>query len=222
MQAFDLPAGEGMVARIRVTDRHDGDFRIDGPQAPDETRSVIHPGPWVWLRQVHGADVVEVERAGQWAGAAADAAVCRSTDTPIGVQTADCTPIVLVAPGCAAVIHAGWRGVVAGIIGATLESVRGAGSVVALIGPCIRPEHYEFGEEDLERVAAVAGPSARSRTAAGRPALDLAAAVTSLLVCGGVETITDTGLDTSRSRFFSHRVRSDEGRQLTAVWLEPR
>lgn len=82
-----------------------------------------------------------------------DALVTRMKDVAIGVNTADCLPVVMLDPvsGTAGVAHAGWRGAVAGIAGATVEAMRRLGSdpadIVYAIGPSICPECFEVGEE---------------------------------------------------------------------------
>jgi YfiH family protein len=220
----DLPAGSGMVARIRFSERVDGDFRIGAP--PSElglARRAIAPGDWTWLHQVHGADVVAVDAPGAGAGSDADASVTTVPGAVLSVQTADCAPVVLVAGPCVAAVHAGWRGLVAGVLPAAVAELRRRSRepVRAVLGPCIRAAGYEFGSEDLERVVAVAGEAARGQTEAGRPALDLGGAVGALLAELDVGSVDDTGLDTSDPRFFSHRTRADDGRQVAVVWLEP-
>lgn len=210
-----------MVAEICFTDRADGDFRVDGPpELLDAARRKAMPGAWTWLRQVHG-NRVELPRApGDRAGAHADAAVTRRSGAVLSVQTADCAPVCLVGDNEIAVAHAGWRGLLAGVLPATLDAMQTAPRrLVALIGPCIRPGSYEFGLGDLAEVERAAGPAARSVTVAGEPALDLAAAVASILADLGIERIDDLGFDTADERWYSHRVRGDSGRQSTAARL---
>jgi len=212
-----------MVAEICFTDRADGDFRIDGP--PEQLiriRRRVLPGEWTWLRQVHGCRVETAEGPGDRAGASADAVVTRCSGAALAVQTADCAPVCLVGDNEVAVAHAGWRGLLAGVLSATLDAMQTPPQrLVATIGPCIRPGSYEFSLCDLARVEEAAGPAARSFTAAGAPALDLAAAVASVLAKSGVERIDDLGLDTADERWYSHRVRGDSGRQATALRLVP-
>jgi hypothetical protein len=175
---------------------------------------------------VHGADVVVVDRPGQWAGATADAAVTTVAGAALAVHTADCVPVVLVGPNVVGVAHAGWRGLAAGVVEATVATMREVGGAAdmdirALIGPCIRVECYEFGAEDLDRVAAILGERVRGYTASGEPALDLTAAVTEALGRSGVSTIDDDGSCTACGRrWFSHRARGDLGRQAAVAWLE--
>ena len=224
MIARDLPAGPTLRGRIRFTDRDDGDFRVDGPlDVLARRRRAVAGGRWTWLRQVHGSTVVAVDEPGAGAGVEADASVTTVPGAVLAVQTADCAPVVLVADGAVAVAHAGWRGLVDGVLAATVDEVRARapGPISAVIGPCIAPLSYEFGPDELSRVVAVAGSRARASTSEGLPALDLPAAVTSLLRAAGVHRVDDLALDTASPRFWSHRVRHDLGRQATVVWLEP-
>lgn len=219
-----LPVGADRVARIRFTVREDGDFRVDAPPEPLRwARRAVADRPWTWLRQVHGCTVIRVDRAGSGAGSEADASVTAISGAVLSVQTADCAPVVLANDGAVGVVHAGWRGVVAGVVPAAVRAMRelAEGEIRAMIGPLIRPRSYEFGETELAAVAAVAGDGVRSRTATGRPALDLAAAVVSSLDRAGVGSIHDLGLDTASPDFYSHRCRSEAARMAATVVLEP-
>lgn len=220
-----VAAGPDHQARVRISERTDGDFRVDAsPSELAARRQALAAGEWSWLRQVHGSVVVVVDAPGAGAGREADASVTSVPGAVLAVQTADCAPIVLVADGAVAVAHAGWRGLVDGVIAEAVAALRAtsAGPVTALLGPVIRPHAYEFGPADLDRVAALAGPAARGVTAGGRPALDMGAAVAAVLAGCGVEGLVDLGLDTADEGWFSHRVRGDRGRQATTVTLEPR
>jgi cell division inhibitor SepF len=106
-----------LTPHARFTDRRIGDLGSGASDAElDERRRRIHPSPWTWLRQVHGAHVVVADRPGQHAGAEGDAIVTVTAGVPISVRTADCAPILLVGDGSIAVVHAGWQGLVAGVI----------------------------------------------------------------------------------------------------------
>jgi YfiH family protein len=180
--------------------------------------------PWTWLRQTHGAGVVVVDRPGSMAGEAADAAVTAVPGAALAVHTADCVPIVLLGGRAVGVAHAGWRGLAAGVVGEAVTALRRLSptdEVTAVIGPCIRVECYEFGPDDLGRVAAVLGGEVRGRTAGGRPALDLTAAARIALERAGVSTIDDDGSCTAcGTRWFSHRARGETARQAAVAWLE--
>jgi YfiH family protein len=218
-----LPAGPLFRVRVRCSERVDGNFHVDIPAAElTARRTTLAPGVWTWLRQVHGATVIAVENPGDGAGRNGDAAVTKIPGAVLAAQTADCAPVVLVGDGVLAVAHAGWRGIVEGVLPAAVHAMqdRSAGPVRALLGPVIRPASYAFGERDLAEVEAVAGPGARGVTSDGEPALDMAAAVKSVLEDAGVVEMMDLGLDTAGASFYSHRTRRDPERQATVAWLE--
>jgi purine-nucleoside/S-methyl-5'-thioadenosine phosphorylase / adenosine deaminase len=224
-----VPAGPHHRVQVRSTSRVDGDFHPDGPAAElSARRAALAPGDWTWLRQVHGAAVVEVDRPGAHAGATGDASVTTVEGAVLAVQTADCAPVVLVADGALAVVHAGWRGIVAGVIPAALDALRcrTASDIHAYLGPHIGPSTYEFGEADLDLVESVVGDSVRSISAAGRASLDLGAAVRAQCCAAGGVTVDHLdaeglGADTAGPGWFSHRIRGDRERQVTVAWLEP-
>jgi hypothetical protein len=184
------------------------------------------PTPVTWLRQVHGARVVTVTAPGEHSGAEADAAVTATPGCALGVRTADCAPIFLRAADdvAVAVIHAGWRGLVAGVVEAAVDALReiGGSPRAAVIGPCIQPGCYEFGADDLDAVAARLGDDVRATTMWGTPALDLPGAATIALRRAGVDDAGAVGVCTACSRqHFSHRARGDRERMATLAWLEP-
>ena len=189
-----------------------------------------------WIRQVHGATVLAVPSAGPHAAprtvpgrpvepvlaGTGDALVAVAPSVALAVLTADCASVALGSPeGIFAAVHAGWRGLAAGVIAGAVGAMRsgGATEVVGALGPCIHAECYEFAEDDLAGVAAVLGTRARGRTREGNPALDIPAAVSSALVsCGAAEV---AGLDRCTAcagGYFSHRRRADVGRQALLVW----
>ncbi len=222
-------AGPARVARIRFTSAADGDFRVDGAQpALDARRRTLVAAPWTWLHQVHGSDVVVVDAPAAAAGSQADAAVTAVAGAPLAVHTADCAPVALVADGgdggLMAAVHAGWRGLAAGVVEGAATVLRDAGAtgLRAVVGPCIHPCCYEFGLADLDRVAARYGDGVRALTATGRPALDLPAAVGQALAAAGVDLAAPSPACTACGTppFFSHRARGDTARQAMLVWME--
>jgi YfiH family protein len=224
--SFDAryPLDDGRVAHVRFTSAADGDLSVRLPAATlTAARSRVLDLPWTWLHQVHGAEVVEVEFPGDRAGAAADAAVTTGSGAALAIHTADCAPVALVSPqGVVGAVHAGWRGIEAGVIEATVDRMRSLGAVElqAVVGPCIRVECYEFGVDDLGRLAARYGPAVRGETRQGRAALDVPAAVLAALGRAGVETVGGPPVCTAcDERFFSHRARQDTGRQALLVWI---
>ncbi len=215
-----------MRPRAVFTGRADGDLSVRqaGPTL-DERRARVTGHPWSWLRQVHGSRVVRVDRPGACAGHEADAAVTASPGAALVVHTADCAPLVLWADGMIGVAHVGWRGLMAGVVEATVAALRALGGDVVLraeIGPCIRARCYEFGPTDLEVVVGRYGPAARARTASGAPALDLPGATTTALHRLGVGPPADGGVCTACSpAHWSFRAGAHQQRQALVAWLEP-
>ena len=176
-----------------------------------------------WLRQVH-ADGVREATAG--ACGEGDALVTDRPGIAATVATADCVPVLVASPGAVAAVHAGWRGIVAGVVAAALERLRDRGGLdrsVAWIGPSIGSCCYEVSEEVAGRVGEAAGADVRRAGTGGRPHLDLAAAVAAQLGAAGVEHIVSVDLCT-RCRpewLWSHR-RDGEGcgRNLAMIWRD--
>ena len=229
-----VPAGTGLVARVRCSQRSDGDFSCDigGDTSPDHRRRLerrrqgFMAGEWTWLKQVHGAGVVVVAEPGGAAGSVADAAVTAVPEAVLALHTADCAPVVVVGHGAVGVAHAGWRGVVAGVLSGVVEALRaltpdsGTG-LRAVVGPVIRPSAYEFSPADLAVVSSAVRRDVTGVTSWGAPALDLASSVRAALHNAGVNDVDDLGFDSAHESFFSHRARGDRARQATAVRLEP-
>lgn len=160
---------------------------------------------------------MRVTHPGEHAGDEADAAVTRVPDAKLAVRTADCVPIVLEGEGVVGVVHAGWRGLAAGIVPATIDAMGGA--TRAIVGPHIRAGCYEFGSDDLDTVAAALGDRVRATTTWGTPALDLTAAVRAALHDDDIE-ISDAGACTACTDvYFSWRARKDTARFATVAWM---
>lgn len=185
------------------------------------------------LRQIHGAGVVVVDAppppgSAPWVASPdgtppeADAVLAVGSSAGVVVLTADCAPVALGSPeGVHAAVHAGWRGLVAGVIAGAVDAMRslGATEVVAGLGPTIHPCCYRFGAADLATVAAVAGDEVRAVSSAGDPALDLPAAVRSRLSAAKVQVVVDLDQCTAcGGNAFSHRARGDAERQAVFVW----
>jgi YfiH family protein len=218
-----LSAGPHHRVRVRCSERSDGDFHIELPASElAGRRAAFAPGEWTWFRQVHGSAVVRVTEPGGGSGETVDAGVTDLVGVVLAVQTADCVPVVMSADGAFAVVHAGWRGIVEGVIPAAATALRAIapGEVSAVVGPHIRPAHYAFGPQELDAVAAVAGDAVRSITHDGEPALDMTAAVRAVLADVSVAAVEVIDADTADPEWFSHRVRGDRQRQVTAAWLE--
>ncbi len=213
----------GRMVRVLVSEVVDGDLAVDGPTgALSQRREALWPGPWTWLRQVHGDRVILVEEPGGGAGSEADASVTVQADTALSIQVADCAPVALVSPGGLAVAHVGWRGLQVGVLERTSELLArvAPGPQEAVVGPCIRACCYEFGDSDLEVLCGQFGDDVRALTSDGRPALDLPAGVRiDLERCGVVDIEFDgvcTGCD---ERYWSHRMGGSTLRQAMVAWM---
>lgn len=206
----------------------------DDPAAVAENRARVAaaaglPGPseWWFLDQVHGAEVLTVTGppASGAAPPRADAAVTASAGVALVVLTADCAPIALADDVSVGVVHAGWRGLLAGVVPAAVAALRavGQGPVRAALGACVRAPHYEFGADDLAAMVGRFGPAVEGRTDAGTPALDVPAAVRIALAEVGVDDLADPGWCTAAdpARWFSHRRDGETGRQGVIVVKEP-
>lgn len=206
----------------RFTGRAEGDLRHDATGVEGRRRAVVDL-PWRTVHQVHGAAVSVVVGDAGGHREPGDAIVTADRGVAVAVFTADCAPVVLETPDAVAAVHAGWRGLVAGVIPAAVEALRRLdpdGPVTATLGPCIHAECYEFSPDDLDAVAAVLGAGVRARTAAGAPALDVPAAVRAALTGAGVTDVRDVDVCTSCSAgHWSHRARQDPERQAAVVWL---
>jgi purine-nucleoside/S-methyl-5'-thioadenosine phosphorylase / adenosine deaminase len=177
------------------------------------------PTDWVWLRQVHGREVVTLTAAPA-APPDADAAVTTAVDLPLVVMTADCAPVALASPGGIGVVHAGWPGLEQDVLGAAVDALRAVapGPVRAWLGPCVHPARYEFGADLLERLVERLGPDVAATTDAGTPALDIPTAVRRSLSRAGVDDLTDVDVCTAASPdHFSHRRDGVTGRQAVVV-----
>ena len=214
----------GWTVRVLVSEVVDGSLAVDDPAgALLQRREALRPGPWTWLRQVHGERVVLVDGPGDGVGSEADASVTVRSDTVLSIQVADCAPVVLAAPGGLAVVHAGWRGLREGVIERASECLAKAapGPQAAVVGPCIRACCYEFGSADLDALCARFGDGVRALTSRGRPAFDVPAAVRIVLERCGVSSIEFDGVCTGcDDRHWSHRVDGSDRRQTLVAWME--
>lgn len=202
------------IVEVCTTDRSDGDFHLrSDPDGLRARRHGVMPGEWATVDQVHGAEVVVGDPR---VSPRADAVVTSEANQPIAVQGADCAPIAFITDrGPVGVAHAGWRGLAAGVISATVRrlSEGGGATTCAVVGPVICPDCYEFGADDLDVVADALGEGVRSVTATGTPALDLRAAITGALAECGVDDVRFVaGCTACGDVGFSHRARHESER----------
>lgn len=187
-----------------------------------------------WLHQVHGTRVQRLSPAELGDPDAeppeADAAWTDAHGLACVVQVADCMPVLLAAADGRAVAaaHAGWRGLAAGVLEATLDALRdGAGlmpsEILAWIGPCIGPRHFEVGAEVLAAFGASASTDFRPQPrpdGSMRWLADLPSLARARLRAAGVSSIGGGSWCTAddASRFFSFRRDGVTGRIAAAIW----
>jgi YfiH family protein len=172
---------------------------------------------------VHGAATVVVTSPGEHTGVDADAAVTATPGCAVAVMTADCAPVALLADEAAGIVHAGWRGLLGGVVEAAVARLRdlGAGpSLRAVVGPCIRAGCYEFRGPERDALAEQYGDGVLARTMWSTPAIDVIAGVRAALATCGIDDVEVVGGCTAcDNTWFSHRARSEAGRQAAFVWL---
>jgi YfiH family protein len=183
------------------------------------------------VTQVHGARAIDANTMGdsQSAREEGDAIFLAPGGTSharaVGVRVADCVPVLVATRdrGEIAAIHAGWRGVAAGVVAAGLARLEGTDRVAA-IGPCIGPCCFEVGAEVVPQVLAAAGgdPSIVARREGAKAYLSLRLAVRRQLESAGVTDVEDVPGCTrcDAVRFFSYRRDGERsGRHLAVISL---
>lgn len=197
----------------------------------------------VYLNQVHGATVVRLTSADLPPRApihTADGSVTTEAGIACAAQVADCLPVLFAAPGGRAVgaAHAGWRGLAAGVLEATLAQVCDAAQcrpdqVHAWLGACIGPAQFEVGADVLEAFGVSAASAVSNRSprfvanpeAGGQPKwfADLPSLARDRLAAAGLRAIGGGRWCTvsDASRFFSFRRDRVTGRMAALVWIAP-
>lgn len=190
-------------------------------------RGLALPSAPCWLRQVHGTRVVVDPEPGE--EPEADAAVARVPGKVLAILSADCLPVVLASADGAVVAaaHAGWRGLAAGVLEATVLAMDAPpATLLAWLGPAAGPDAYEIGAEVRDAFVARDAEAAAAFTATrpGHWRVDLyrlarqrlagAGVPPQAIHGGGLCTISDAG------RFYSHRRDQRTGRMATLAWRD--
>ncbi|MBO1519368.1 peptidoglycan editing factor PgeF [Oceanisphaera pacifica] len=184
--------------------------------------------PPLWLEQVHGTRVLTLPD--ESGNLIADAVVSHTSEQVCTIMTADCLPVLFcdTAGSVVAAAHAGWRGLAAGVLEATLTAMQvDAAAVMAWLGPAIGPSAFEVGGEVRAAFMANSPQAANAFVAHGDPSADkwladiyqlarltLGNAGVSQIYGGEYCTYTDS------ERFFSYRRDQQTGRQASLIWLE--
>jgi len=229
-----IASGDHGVILRHTTTRDEGNFAITAePAALAARRRSVADHPWVWLRQVHGTEVVVVtsDNAAAVTGSEADALVTAEPGLVLAVQTADCLPVTLHSPeGIIGVAHAGWRGLAAGVVARTVAAMTELGATIthSHVGPFICGACYEFGADDLARLADQFGDRVRSITSDRTAGLDLGELFKASMGHPAVEVpgghLGARGLAPCTAqepdRWFSYRARAESERMATVIWRE--
>lgn len=203
----------------------------DAPDAVRENRRRLRarlPSEPRWLKQVHSATVVRADDVAD--PVEADASYTTTPDVVAVVMVADCMPVLLAdAQGrCVGVAHAGWRGVAAGVIQATVTAMRSAlgapdAELLAWRGPAIGPRRFEVGREVLDAMTSLPRAADAFRPHGDKYFADLSALVEQALRAVGVTRIHGGGDCTASDaeRFYSYRRDRVTGRHAALIWIAP-
>ncbi|SDT29553.1 peptidoglycan editing factor PgeF [Pseudomonas oryzae] len=218
----------GGVSRPPFDSLNLGDHVGDDPAAVAENRrrlqQLLGCRP-AWLSQVHGVAVVEADPAQV---AEADASWSATPGVTCTVMTADCLPVLFCdrAGTRVAAAHAGWRGLAAGVLEATVAALGcPAGEVLVWLGPAIGPQAFEVGAEVRAAFVAQHAEAAVAFVPSvnpGRFMADLYRLARIRLAAVGVTAVYGGGLCTygDAERFYSFRREPRTGRLASLVWLE--
>ncbi len=175
--------------------------------------------PLAWAKQVHSAIALPARLGACGEG---DALFTEDAGLALSVATADCVPVLLAGPVGLAAIHAGWRGIVAGVIPATLEKLQGPlEEWTAWIGPAIGACCYEVSDDVAEQVVAASAPDVAVQGPAGRPHLYLPGAARIQLAAAEVGEVIVLPRCTrcDEEKLWSYRREGKRaGRNLAFIW----
>ncbi len=201
----------------------------DVPQCVDANRAIVRahlPNDPLYLAQVHGTQVFDLDGPRHLERPRADAAVTSKPGQAAVVLTADCLPVLFTdrAGTRVAAAHAGWRGLAAGVLESTLDAMKmNPADVLAWMGPAIGPGAFEVGPEVKDAFERV-DPAATAAFAAHRPGkfmADLYTLARQRLDRAGVGSVSGGGFCTWREheRFFSYRRVKESGRMGAFIWI---
>ncbi len=208
-----------------------GDHVNDDPVAVRANRVRLRadlalPAEPLWFTQVHGTRVVAA--AGTAAGTEADGSFTDRAGVVCAVLTADCLPVFLCdrAATRVAVVHAGWRGLVAGVVeqGLAAMEMPGGDQVLAWLGPAIGPQAFEVGDEVRQAFVSRQPEAAMAfrKNTNGRYYADIYTLARLRLAAAGVTQVYggEYCTYTESQRFFSYRRDGQTGRMAALIWLD--
>jgi YfiH family protein len=226
-----LTTRQGGVSQGGYSSFNLGNHVGDDPVAVSTNRARVGNlvGKPVWLDQVHGIRAIDVARfVSVDQPPQADAAFSREPGAACVVMTADCLPVLFCneSGSVVAAAHAGWRGLLAGVLEETIRAMAVPGNaVMAYLGPAIGPQAFEVGDEVRSAYLAEnsAAAAAFKPTAPGKWLADIYLLARQRLVGQGVQRIFGGSFCTASDpeRFFSYRRDGQTGRMAAMIWLEP-
>lgn len=181
------------------------------------------PDEPIWLEQMHGNQVVDAATIGLQRQA--DASFTTKSGVVCAVMTADCLPVLVCMAGGdqVAAIHAGWRGLLSGVIGNTLSAMAGH-DVLVWLGPAIGPDCFEVGDDVRDAFLHKAAGFTVAFTSKSKgkwladiyqlARIELAALGINKIYGGDFCTVTD------HERFYSYRRDQVTGRMVTLIWRD--
>lgn len=191
------------------------------PRGADGLRHHLEPQPEAlgWLRQIHSNRVLEARPGLTGEG---DALFTSRENLALAIATADCVPVLLATHDRIAAAHAGWRGLVDGVLPATLARLAVAAKAVeAWVGPAIGPCCYEVGDDVAGKLRAVGKAAAVTARPGRNPHVDLQAVALHQLRTLGIETIQRIDLCTrcNPDLLWSYRAQGEQaGRNWAIIW----
>jgi polyphenol oxidase len=224
-----LLAGPSLTAGTWVWKTRHGDVevRFTGRGPAGERKEVlrrIEPDapPMAWAKQIHSAVALPAQAG--WCGEG-DALYTEQAGLALSVMTADCVPVLVAGPEGLAAIHAGWRGIVGGVIPEAIAKMKGRpGEMTAWVGPTIGVCCYEVGETVAEQVVGACAPEIAVSGLAGKPHLDLPGAARLQLRNAGVGDVVVLPRCTRCDDQTLWSYRRDgklAGRNLGFIWRSP-
>jgi YfiH family protein len=196
---------------------HVGDDRDLVAQNRETLRKLVSQERLVFMNQVHGDTVIEVDES-VYSPVTADAIITRTPGLPLVVLVADCLPILISSPAVVGAVHAGRKGVLNGIISKTVSAMRalGATDLEAMIGPAICKACYEV---DLEMYQAAIEQKPELSTTLSSHRLDLTRAAKFELESAGVKVSTLDICTAHNANYFSYRRDGQTGRSAGVIVL---
>jgi len=214
-----------------------GGFNLAGHVGDDPShvrlnRSLLNdslqlPATPVWLEQVHGCDVAVADELGLDGPVSCDASISRQQGIVCAVLTADCLPLLLCQQDGSrvAAVHAGWRGLAAGVIEQTIAQMQCPGEqLLAWLGPAIGPDAFEVGSEVRETFFAHESQAEKAFRPLdnGKWLCDIYRLVRQRLTGLGVKRISggDLCTYTDEEQFYSYRRDGVTGRMASLIWIK--